>query len=139
MLRRKIYNDLIAWKQRSGGTTALLIDGARRVGKSFIAKEFAENEYKSHIIIDFGNVPKDVLDIFENDSTDLDMFFAKLSVFFGTQLYNRESLIVFDQVPCGRWALRLFGNRFSHPAQEERQGHYHPLGGGASGDVPLGL
>ena len=98
MLRRKIYNDLVAWKQRSGGTTALLIDGARRVGKSFIAKEFAANEYKSHIIIDFGNVPKDVLDIFENDSTDLDMFFAKLSVFFGTQLYNRESLIVFDEV-----------------------------------------
>ena len=98
MLRRKIYDDLVAWKQRSGGTTALLIDGARRVGKSFIAKEFAENEYKSHIIIDFGNVPKDVLDIFENDSTDLDMFFAKLSVFFGVQLYNRESLIVFDEV-----------------------------------------
>lgn len=98
MLRRKIYNDLVAWKQRSGGTTALLIDGARRVGKSFIAKEFAEDEYRSHIIIDFGNVPKDVLDIFENDSTDLDMFFAKLSVFFGTQLYNRESLIVFDEV-----------------------------------------
>lgn len=65
MLKRKIYNDLVAWKQRSGGTTALLIDGARRVGKSFIAKEFAENEYRSHIIIDFGNVPKDVLDIFE--------------------------------------------------------------------------
>ena len=53
MLKRKIYDDLVAWKQRSGGTTALLIDGARRVGKSFIAKEFAENEYKSHIIIDF--------------------------------------------------------------------------------------
>lgn len=151
MLRRKIYNDLVAWKQRSGGTTALLIDGARRVGKSFIAKEFAANEYKSHIIIDFGNVPKDVLDIFENDSTDLDMFFAKLSVFFGTQLYNRESLIVFDEVqqfPRARQlikylvadgALRLFGNRFSHPAQEERQGHYHPIGGGTSGDVPLGL
>ena len=98
MLKRKIYDDLVAWKQRSGGTTALLIDGARRVGKSFIAKEFAANEYKSHIIIDFGNVPKDVLDIFENDSTDLDMFFAKLSVFFGVQLYNRESLIVFDEV-----------------------------------------
>ena len=109
MLKRKIYDDLVAWKQRSGGTTALLIDGARRVGKSFIAKEFAENEYKSHIIIDFGNVPKDVLDIFENDSTDLDMFFAKLSVFFGTQLYNRESLIVFDdiRVVCAQAADEL--------------------------------
>ena len=148
MLKRKIYDDLVAWKQRSGGTTALLIDGARRVGKSFIAKEFAENEYKSHIIIDFGNVPKDVLDIFENDSTDLDMFFAKLSVFFGVQLYNRESLIVFDEVqqfPRARQlikylvSLRLSGNRLSHPAQEERQEHYHPIGGGTSGDVPLGL
>ena len=69
MLRFFFYNALVSWKQRSGGTTALLIDGARRVGKSFIAKEFAANEYKSHIIFDFGNVPKDVLVIFE-------MFFA---------------------------------------------------------------
>lgn len=54
MLKRKIYQKLVKWKNESNGSTAILIDGARRVGKSFIAKEFAINEYKSHIIIDFG-------------------------------------------------------------------------------------
>ena len=76
----------------------MLIDGARRVGKSYIAKEFAQNEYESHIIIDFGNAPKDVLDLFESDSADLDLFFAKLVLFYGTPLTNRKSLIVFDEV-----------------------------------------
>lgn len=98
MLKRKIYAALVAWKNRSNGKTALLIDGARRVGKSYIAKEFAQNEYESHIIIDFGNAPKDVLDLFESDSADLDLFFAKLSLFYGTSLTNRKSLIVFDEV-----------------------------------------
>ena len=85
-------------ENRSNGKTALLIDGARRVGKSYIAKEFAQNEYESHIIIDFGNAPKDVLDLFESDSADLDLFFAKLVLFYGTPLTNRKSLIVFDEV-----------------------------------------
>ena len=98
MLKRKIYAVLVAWKNRSNGKTALLIDGARRVGKSYIAKEFAQNEYESHIIIDFGNAPKDVLDLFESDSADLDLFFAKLVLFYGTPLTNRKSLIVFDEV-----------------------------------------
>lgn len=98
MLKRKIYAALVAWKNRSNGKTALLIDGARRVGKSYIAKEFAQNEYESHIIIDFGNAPKDVLDLFESDSADLDLFFAKLVLFYGTPLTNRKSLIVFDEV-----------------------------------------
>lgn len=98
MLKRKIYAALVAWKNRSNGKTALLIDGARRVGKSYIAKEFAQNEYESHIIIDFGNAPKDVLDLFESDSADLDLFFAKLALFYGTPLTNRKSLIVFDEV-----------------------------------------
>ena len=98
MLKRKIYAALVAWKNRSDGKTALLIDGARRVGKSYIAKEFAQNEYESHIIIDFGNAPKDVLDLFESDSADLDLFFAKLALFYGTPLTNRKSLIVFDEV-----------------------------------------
>ncbi len=98
MLKRKIYDDLLAWKEKSHGTSALLIDGARRVGKSYIVKEFAENEYKSHIIIDFGNAPKDIIDLFENDSYDLNLFFLKLSSFYSTILYNRESLIVFDEV-----------------------------------------
>jgi len=98
MLKRKIYDELLSWKQKSCGQTALLIDGARRVGKSFIAELFAKQEYKSHIIIDFGNAPQDILDLFINESADLDLFFAKLSAFYSTVLYKRESLIVFDEV-----------------------------------------
>lgn len=98
MLKRKIYDELVAWKNRSKGTSALMIDGARRVGKSFIAEAFAKAEYKSYILIDFGRAPKDVLDLFENDSSDFDLFFAKLSVFYSTALYRRESLIIFDEV-----------------------------------------
>lgn len=98
MLKRKIYDSLVAWKHRSCGKTALLIDGARRVGKSYIAEQFAKNEYKSYIIVDFGNLPKDVLALFENDTTDFDLFFAKLSLFYGKALPKRESLIIFDEV-----------------------------------------
>ena len=98
MLKRKIYDRLVEWKKKSNGSSALLIDGARRVGKSFIAKEFAEKEYKSHIIVDFGNVPQDILDLFLNDSSNLDLFFAKLSTFYSTPLFKRESLIVYDEV-----------------------------------------
>lgn len=98
MLKRKIYDQLLAWKQNSNGKTALLIDGARRVGKSYIADLFARQEYRSHIIIDFGNAPKDILDLFLNESSDLDLFFAKLSAYYSTTLYKRESLIVFDEV-----------------------------------------
>ena len=98
MLKRKIYDELLSWKQKSCGQTALLIAGARRVGKSFIAESFAKQEYKSHIIIDFGNAPQDILDLFLNESADLDLFFAKLSAFYSTVLHKRESLIVFDEV-----------------------------------------
>ena len=97
-LKRKIYDDLLTWKKRSNGTTALMIDGARRVGKSFLCEQFAENEYKSHIIIDFGNAPRDILDLFENDSSNLDLFFSKLSAFYSKTLHKRESVIVFDEV-----------------------------------------
>ena len=98
MLKRKIYDQLLAWKRNSNGKTALLIDGARRVGKSYIADLFARQEYKSHIIIDFGNAPKDILDLFLNESSDLDLFFAKLGAYYSTTLYKRDSLIVFDEV-----------------------------------------
>lgn len=98
MLKRKIYDRLVEWKNKSQGTTALLIDGARRVGKSFITRKFAENEYKSYIIIDFGNAPQDILDLFINDSANLDLFFAKLSAYYSAHLYKRNSLIVFDEV-----------------------------------------
>jgi len=98
MLKRKIYNELISWKNNSAGKTAMMIDGARRVGKSYIAEAFAKAEYRSYILIDFGNAPKDILDLFDNDSSDLDLFFAKLAAYYSTALYKRESLIIFDEV-----------------------------------------
>ena len=98
MLKRKIYNELVAWKKNSSGATAMMIDGARRVGKSYIAEEFAKAEYKSYILIDFGKAPKDVLDLFVNDTSDFDLFFAKLAAFYSTALHKRESLIIFDEV-----------------------------------------
>ena len=98
MLKRKIYDELVAWKNNSKGTTAMMIDGARRVGKSYIAEKFAKAEYKSYILIDFGQAPTDVLDLFVNDCSDLDLFFAKLAAFYATRLHKRESLIIFDEV-----------------------------------------
>ncbi|WP_313163530.1 AAA family ATPase [Sedimentibacter sp.] len=98
VLHRKIYEDLLKWKKNSHGETALMIDGARRVGKSFLVEQFAKNEYKSYLIIDFGNAPKDILDLFVNDSANLDLFFAKLSAFYSTSLFERKSLIIFDEV-----------------------------------------
>lgn len=111
MLKRKIYDELLDWKRKSDGKTALLIDGARRVGKSYIVEKFARNEYKSHIMIDFGNAPQDILDMFIHESADLDLFFAKLSAFYSTALYKRESLIVFDEVqqfPRARQLIKYF-------------------------------
>lgn len=97
-LKRKIYDKLIQWKRESNGSTALLIDGARRVGKSFVAKQFGENEYKSYIIIDFAVAPQEIKDLFLHDTGDLDLFFQKLSLYYSVMLYKRQSLIVFDEV-----------------------------------------
>lgn len=98
MLKRKIYDELVNWKNCSKGKTSIMIDGARRVGKSYIAEQFAKSEYKSYILIDFGRATTDVLDLFINESNDFDLFFAKLASFFSTKLYKRESLIIFDEV-----------------------------------------
>ena len=98
MLKRKIYDQLLTWKTKRSGQTAMLIDGARRVGKSYIAETFAKQEYKSYILIDFGNAPREILDLFENESADLDLFLAKLAAYYSVVLHKRESLIVFDEV-----------------------------------------
>ena len=98
ILKRKIYQTMLDWKNENNGSCVLMLDGARRVGKSFICEQFGKNEYKSMILIDFGNITGDLTDIFDNDSADLDIFFAKLSARFRTRLYERESLIVFDEV-----------------------------------------
>ena len=117
MLKRKIYDELVAWKSSSNGTTAMMIDGARRVGKSYIAEAFAKAEYKSYILIDFGRAPTDVLDLFANDSSDLDLFFAKLAAFYATPLHRRESLIIFDEVqevPQALSSLKYFYENAPH-------------------------
>ena len=98
ILKRKIYQKLLDWKMKSKGSTALLIKGARRVGKSFICMFFGKEEYRSVLYIDFSNAAADIKDCFYYDSDDLDEFFSKLSVFYNTRLYKRESLIIFDEV-----------------------------------------
>ncbi|MEG0620991.1 MAG: AAA family ATPase [Raoultibacter sp.] len=97
-LKRKVYARLLEWKRTSNGSTALFVDGARRVGKSYVCKRFAENEYESHMIIDFGKLPAQVRDIFENDSGDIDMLLLRLAAFYRANLVERKSLIVFDEV-----------------------------------------
>lgn len=108
-MKRKIYNKIKEWKNQWGGRTALLVDGARRVGKSWIVEEFAKNEYKSYVFIDFNNVQDNITELFERYLTDLDIFFMYLSLFTGVKLYPRETLIIFDEVqkyPKARAAIK---------------------------------
>lgn len=99
---------MLAWKAESAGETALLIEGSRRVGKSTIVKEFARKEYRSHIIIDFAKASAEEISLF-NDISDLDYFFTKLKVLKSVSLYERESVIIFDEVqqlPIARQAIK---------------------------------
>lgn len=108
-MKRKIYNKLLEWKHESNGEYALLIDGARRVGKSYIVRQFAEKEYRSCVILDFNLVSKSIKDLFENDLDNLDRFFMYLSNYTGKTLYTRDTLIVFDEVqqyPKARAAIK---------------------------------
>ena len=101
---------MISWKKNDNGKTALLIDGARRVGKSYIAKEFAEANYKSYILIDFNEAGPEIIDLFNQNLRDLDSLFMYLSGAYQTQLYERESLIIFDEVqlcPRARAAIKF--------------------------------
>ncbi len=110
-MKRKIYDSLLSWKNASRGRTALLVQGARRVGKSYIVKEFAEKEYKSYILIDFNKADDDLKDLFNHYLNDLDTFFLKLKKYFNLPLFERESLIIFDEVqlfPRARSAIKYF-------------------------------
>lgn len=98
IFKRKIYDKLIKWKEESRGTRALLIEGARRIGKSTIVEEFAKKEYRSYLLIDFANATPKIIDCFENHRNDINEFFMLLSVETGVKLYPRESLVVFDEV-----------------------------------------
>ena len=108
VFKRKIYDKLVEWKNESEGKTALLIEGARRIGKSTVAEEFAKNEYKSYILIDFSIAPQSVKDLFD-DLTDLNFFFLQLQLLFHVDLFDRNSLIIFDEVqffPKARQAIK---------------------------------
>ncbi len=108
MFRRKIYRSLQDWKNESKGKTALLIEGARRIGKSTVAEEFAKREYKSYILIDFAFASRAVQDLFL-DLSDLGYFFMQLQLAYGVQLHERDSLIIFDEVqfnPRARQAVK---------------------------------
>ena len=106
--RRKMYATMLKWKTERNGDTALLIQGARRIGKSTIAEEFAKHEYKSYIMIDFSKVSKEVSELF-NDLSDLDYLFLRLQFIYQVQLHERESVIIFDEVqlqPLARQAIK---------------------------------
>ena len=108
-MKRKIYDALLSWKEREQGKIALMIQGARRVGKSYIVKEFGQKEYRSCILIDFNKASDDIKQLFENDLDDMDVFFLKLSTYYGTALYERDTLIILDEVqlfPRARSAVK---------------------------------
>ena len=112
VFRRKLYDKMLQWKAERGGSTALLIKGARRVGKSTLAETFAKNEYDSYLFIDFTEVSQDIRDLF-NDISDLDSLFLQLQFKFHTRLYPQKSVIVFDEVqncPMARQAIRKLVN-----------------------------
>ncbi len=98
IFKRKIYDKLLDWKSSARGQKALLIEGARRIGKSTIAEEFGKNEYKSYILIDFNDASDVVFDAFNKYLNDLDTLFMIISTEYGKQLYPGESLIIFDEV-----------------------------------------
>ena len=105
---RKIYREILEWKENRSDKYALLVKGARRVGKSTIVEEFVKKEFKSYIMIDFAHVSKDIKDLFE-DTYDLDFFFLQLQQLSGTKLYEKESVIIFDEVqlhPKARQAIK---------------------------------
>ena len=108
VFKRKIYNEILEWKEKRSNKYALLIKGARRIGKSTIAEEFARNEFRSYILIDFAHTSKEIIELF-NDTYNLDFFFLQLQQFTGVRLYQNESVIIFDEVqmcPKARQAIK---------------------------------
>ena len=108
IFRRKAYQKMLQWKKESHGETALLIEGARRVGKSTLVHQFAQNEYKSFALFDFSKASKEEKALFE-DLSDMDFFFTRLRLLKNITLYERESVIVFDEVqkyPIARQAIK---------------------------------
>ena len=97
VFRRKIYDRFLQWKKESDGRTALLVEGVRRIGKSTIVETFAKKEYKSYILIDFTKASPSVIGLFD-DISDLNYIFMQLQLLYKTDLHERDSLIIFDEV-----------------------------------------
>ena len=109
IMKRKIYQQLLQWKEQEKGRVAILIEGARRVGKSYIAEEFARNEYRSYILIDFAHITKTMKRVFDDYLEDTTTFFRYLQTVAGVTLYERESIIIFDEIqkyPRARQAIK---------------------------------
>ena len=110
IFKRKIYDRLLKWKETSNGKSALLVQGARRIGKSTIVEEFARREYESYILIDFTKCSLEVKNLFE-DVSDLNYIFLRLQLIYNVRLTERKSLIIFDEVqfqPKARQAIKSF-------------------------------
>lgn len=108
VFRRKLYDKMLEWKKSSNGATALLVKGARRVGKSTLVEEFAKNEYRSYILVDFADAPSALWEAVDIIS-DRNDFFTRLQFIYGVKLYERESAIIFDEVqkcPRAREAIK---------------------------------
>ena len=108
-MKRKIYNELLEWKNKRNGATAVIIEGARRIGKSYIVEEFARNEYNSYLLIDFNKADKVVWEWFDNYLEDLDTLLMNLQIHYGVRLTPRKSVIIFDEVqlcPRARSAIK---------------------------------
>ena len=108
MFKRKIYNQLLKWKEESAGQTALLVEGPRRVGKSTVVEEFAKNEYESYILVDFFSASNETKALFD-DLSDLNYIFLQLQLTYHVSLVERKSCIVFDEVqlcPKARQAIK---------------------------------
>lgn len=109
IFKRKIYSQLLEWKEKWADKRALLIQGARRIGKSTVVEEFAKTEYKSYILINFQVDLSLVENLFKTSISNLDTFFRTLSLLYGKQLYKKESLIIFDEVqlfPIARQSIK---------------------------------
>ena len=98
LFERKLYSELVAWKRDSNGASAMLVEGARRTGKTTLVKEFARREYDSFLYIDFSHVDKQVLDIFRDYRSDTQTLLRMLQLFYGVELHERKSLVIFDEV-----------------------------------------
>ena len=109
ILKRKIYSKLLEWKNGCGGTKAIMLEGARRIGKSTIVEEFAKKEYESYILIDFAKKDKVVEEYFNQYLNTLDDLFMLLSTYYGVHLIKRKSVLIFDEVqmfPQARAAIK---------------------------------